>query len=148
MKQATVHDLEPVKNRQGCLLMLCNTEQWNTAHMCYFGWACHTTAPHDCNSCTGSQTEAEGKSHRQVGKAANEVVHQVDELLLGDDLLGVQVQALEEILVPVPAAQLGLHFLKESQLFRHVGARKGALLLCGIDIAGTQSAVGGHRKGT
>ena len=72
---------------------------------------------------------SDADSHREVGVAANEVVDQVRELGLGDDLLGVQVEALEEVLVRLPAAQLVLHLLEEVQLLRQVGPRK-ALLLC------------------
>ena len=79
-------------------------------------------------------------AHREVGVATDEVVDQVRELGLGDDLLGVQVEALEEVLVRLPAAQLVLHLLEEVQLLRQVGPRK-ALLLCSR-FAGGPSAIG------
>eukprot|EP00983_Pelagomonas_calceolata_P103537 1158921-Pelagomonas_calceolata.AAC.10 len=55
----------------------------------------------------GANTHA----YHQVGCTSKNVGHQLHQLLAGDDVLGVQVEALQEVTVGLAAAQARLHAL-------------------------------------
>jgi len=70
------------------------------------------------------------KARHELRHAAEQVVDHGQHLVAAGDLLGEHVEALEQVLVRLPAAQLRLDALEELQLLGQVAARQVRVLLC------------------
>jgi len=69
-------------------------------------------------------------ARHELRHAAEQVVDHGQHLVAAGDLLGEHVEALEQVLVRLPAAQLRLDALEELQLLGQVAARQVRVLLC------------------
>lgn len=86
---------------------------------------------HECTmwGCALCEASPSPNTHHKVWVTSQDIVHQPKKLLLGNDVCGKQVDALEQVLVGFATAELGAHTVKECQVLGCIGA---ALLLCAV----------------